>query len=188
MIGDVDTCLCQMWIVERLESVELLGTKFSGTVAAKQMTIEIDTYLRYHGVVLGIFSSSNLYRGDEILFAIGTQLVDRQLRTCKDNGLGEILQHIGEGRGGISHRIGTMQHHKTIVVVIVVCNDMRQVGPHAWCHVAGVNRRIKLIGGNLCVKLIQFWHILQKVLEVERLQSSCLRITIHSNRTPSVYE
>ena len=188
VIENVDASLYQVWVVERLEGVELFSALLGGTVAAQQMTAEVDTYLRYHGVTVVVFCRSYLYAGDEVLLTVGSQLSDGQLRPREDNGLGEVLQHVGEGRGGIGHRVRTMQYHKAIVVVVVVADDVAQVCPQFRRHIAGVDGRRKLVVGNLRVELVQFGNVLQQVLKVERLQSSCLRIAVHADGSASVYK
>ena len=152
------------------------------------MTIEVDAYLWHHGMAVGIFAGCNLNRGDEVFLAICAQLSDGQLRARKDDGLGQVLQHVGEGRGGIGHRVGAMQHDKAVVVVVVVGYNVRQVSPQSGRHIAGVDGRIELVGGNLRVKLLQFRHVLQQVLEVERLQGSRLWIAVHSYCSASINE
>ena len=120
VVDDVDASIDEVGIVERLEGVELLSTLLGGTVATQQVTIEIDANLWHHGMAIGILGGCNLDRGDEVLLTVGAQLSDGQLGTCEDDWLGQILQHVGEGRGGIGHRVRTMQHHEAIVVVVMI--------------------------------------------------------------------
>ena len=81
-----------------------------------------------------------------------------------------------------------MQHHKSVVVRVAVGNDVAQVRPQPWRHVAGVDGRLKLVGVNLQIELPQFGHILQEVLEVKRLQSARLRIAVHSDSPACIDE
>ena len=120
------------------------------------MTIKIDTNFWYKSVTFFVFRRSNLYTSDEVLFAVGAELSDGQLRTGENDRLRQILQHIGEGRGCVGHRIGSVQYDETVVLVIVICNDMRKVGPQLWRHIAGINRRIELMRINLHIELFQF--------------------------------
>ena len=81
--------------VERLEGIELLSTLFGGAISTQQMASEIDAYLGHSGMTRFVLSGSNLDGGNEILLAISAKLADGQLRAREDDGLGEILQHIG---------------------------------------------------------------------------------------------
>ena len=128
-----------MGIVERLEGVELLSALLGGAIAPEQMAAEIDAYLWHLCVALHIFGGGHLYRGDEVLLAVGAQLSDGQLRASENDGLGEVLQHVGEGRGGVGHRVSAMKNHKAIVVVVVVGYYMAQVSPQLGRHVAGID-------------------------------------------------
>ena len=61
------------------------------------MAAEVDAYLGYQGVTLGILGRRNLNRGDEVLLAVGTQLANGQLGAGEDDGLGQVLQHVAQG-------------------------------------------------------------------------------------------
>ena len=80
-----------------------------------------------------------------------------------------------------------MQHHEAVVLLVVVGNDVAQVGPQPWCHVARVDGGRELVRVNLQVKLLQLRHVIQQVLEVERLQRPCVRITVHADGSAGVY-
>ena len=71
VVDDVDTRIDKVWIVKRLEGIELLSTLLGGAVATQQVTIEIDAYLRYHRMAVGILGSCNLNGGDEVFLAVG---------------------------------------------------------------------------------------------------------------------
>ena len=47
IIGNVYSCLNQVWVVERFEGVELFGALFGGTVTTKQVSAKIDSYFRH---------------------------------------------------------------------------------------------------------------------------------------------
>ena len=72
VIGDVHACIDEVREIERLESVELLGTLFRGAVAAQQMASEVDTHFWHQGMALFVLRRSNLDGGDEVLLAVGT--------------------------------------------------------------------------------------------------------------------
>ena len=181
VIGDVDTGIDEVGVVERLEGIELLGTLFGGAVAAQQMAAEVDAHLGHEGSAFSILGSGDLDGGDEVLLAVGAQLADGQLGAREDDGLREVLKHIGEGRGGIGHRVGAMEYHESVVVVIAVGDAMADVGPSGWRHVAGVDGWRELIGLDLGVELLEFGHMDEQVLEVEGLEGARLRIAVHAD-------
>ena len=188
MIGDVDTGIDEVGVVERLEGIELLGTLLGGAVAAQQMAAEVDAHLGHEGSAFSILGSGDLDGGDEVLLAVGAQLADGQLGTREDDGFREVLKHIGEGRSGIGHRVGAVEHHETVVVVVAVGDTMADVGPSGWRHVAGVDGRRELIGLDLGVELLEFGHMDEQMLEVERLESPRLRVAVHADRAACIDE
>ena len=164
VIGDIDTGIDEVGVVERLEGIELLGTLFGGAVTAQQMAAEVDADLGHEGMTLGILGGGDLDGGDEVLLAIGAQLTDGQLGAREDDGLREVLKHIGEGRGGIGHRVGAMEHHEAVVVVVAVGDTVRDVSPSGGRHVAGVDGWRELIGLDLGVELLEFGHMDEQML------------------------
>ena len=128
-----------------------------------------------------VAGGSNLYRGDEVILAVGTLLSDGQWRAGENDGLRQILQHIGQGRGGVGHCIRTVQHHEAIVLPVVVGDAVAEICPQGGCHVAGIDGRIELEGLNTSIKLPEFRYIIQQVLEVEGFQGTRLRVTVHAD-------
>ena len=69
---------------------------------------------------------------------------------------GEGVRAVGIGvdntqcRGGVCHGVGAMKNHESIVFLIVVRYDMDYVNPQFRRHVAAVNRRIELVGVDVC--------------------------------------
>ena len=188
MVGDIHAGIHEVGEVERLKGVKLLSTLFGRTIAAKQMAAEADAYLWHQRMALAVFGSSNLHRCDQILLTVCAQLAYRQLRACEDDRLRQVLEHVGEGRGGIGHRVGAMKHDKTVVVAIVVGYAVGDVCPSGWRHVAGVDGWGELESVNLSIKLLQFRHMQKQVLEVKGLQRSRLRIAVHADGTACVYQ
>ena len=188
VIGDVDTGIDEVGVVERLEGIELLGALLRGAVAAQQMTSEVDADLGHEGMTLGILGSGDLDSGDEVFLAVGAQLTDGQLGAREDDGLREVLKHIGEGRGGIGHRVGAMEHHESVVVVVAVGDAVADVGPSGGRHVAGVDGWRELIGLDLGVELLEFGHMDEQMLEVEGLEGTRLRVAVHADRAACIDE
>ena len=158
------------------------------------MAAEVDAHLGHEGTAFSILGSGDLDGGDEVLLTVGAQLTDGQLGAREDDGFREVLKHIREGRGGIGHRVGAMEYHESVVVVVAVGDTMADVGPSGWRHVAGVDGwrvgdamadvgpsgwrhvagvdgRRELIGLDLGVELLEFGHMDEQMLEVEGLES-----------------
>jgi hypothetical protein len=70
----------------------------------------------------------------------------------------------------------------------MVCNTVTKVCPSGRTHVARINRRCELIGKNLCVELLEFWHMDEQMFKIKRLEGSRLRITVHTDRAASIDE
>ena len=149
----------QMGIVERFEGLELVGTLLGGAVATQKLSVEIDAHLRYAGMSLFVLCCSYLDGGDEVLLAVCAQHADGQLGASEDDGLGKVLEHVGEGRGGVGHGVRSVQHHKAVEVVIMVGDDVRQFRPACRCHVAGIDGRLKLVGVDADVELFELWYV-----------------------------
>ena len=71
MEREVDARIAQVWIVERLESIESVGVNLRGAVSAKQSATEINTDLRNDGVAFLVFHGGQFYAGNKVLLAIG---------------------------------------------------------------------------------------------------------------------
>ena len=103
------------------------------------------------------------------------------MRAGEDDGLRQVLEHVGEGRGGVGHRVGAVQHDEAVVVCVAVGDAVGDVGPPRGRHVAGVDGRRELEGVDLRVELLELGHTAEQVLEVEGLQGAGLRITVHAD-------
>ena len=103
------------------------------------------------------------------------------MRAGEDDGLRQVLEHVGEGRGGVGHRVGAVQHDEAVVVGVAVGDAVGDVGPPRGRHVAGVDGRRELEGVDLRVELLELGHTAEQVLEVEGLQGAGLRITVHAD-------
>ena len=133
--GDVYAHTGQRRVVGRRECLELFAAEFLGTIAAEQGTLEIDADFGYHRHADTVLCCGYFDTGNQIFLAIGTQYADGQLRARQNHGLGKVLKHITERRGSISHRVGSMEHNETIVLVVVVDNDVYHVGPKGRIHI-----------------------------------------------------
>ena len=80
-----------------------------------------------------------------------------------------------------------MQDDEAMVAVVIFMNDAYQLPPHIRFHVRRIHWRIKLIGVNREVELLQFGDILLQLLEVKVLQSTRRGILDHANCSTGVY-
>ena len=181
MVADLHTGIGQMGVVERLEGIELVGALLRGAVAAHQVAVEVDAHLGHHRRAVLMVGSCHLDAGDEVLLAVGAQHADGQLAAGEDDGLRQVLEHKGEHAGRERHGVGAVEHHEAVIVGIAVGNGVGQLRPQPWRHVAGVDGRVELVGGNLRLELLQLGHATQQVLEVKGLQCSGLRVAVHAD-------
>ncbi len=145
-IVDVHTNLGYLGEVGRRKGIEALGVDLLGAIAAQQRRLEVDAHLGHHGTTDAVARGSYLDRRDEVFFAIGAQHAHGQLRPGEDHRLVEVFEHVAQRRGGVGHRVGAVQHHKAVIHVVAIGNDMRQAAPVLGCDVARVERRVELHG------------------------------------------
>ena len=60
-----------------------------------------------------------------------------------------------------------MQHHEAVVFRIIVCDDLHDLHPGVGAHLRRVEHRVELIGRNRVTELLQFRHIVSKMLEIK---------------------
>ena len=63
---------------------------------------------------------------------------------------------------------------------------MGNLRPTGRCHITGVDGGIELIGVDLCIKLLQFGHVDDEMLEIEGLEGTCLRVAVHADGAASI--
>ena len=59
-------------------------------------------------------------------------------------GPAEVLQHEGEGGGGVGQGVGAVQHHEALVVAVHLADVPRHPGPVVHLHVGGVEQILPL--------------------------------------------
>ncbi len=74
-----------------------------------------------------------------------------------------------------------MEHHKPIILGVVVGYNPHKLHPRVGPHLRGVEHGIELIGGNGVAELLQLRHIVAKMLKVERLEHSGFRVLNHTD-------
>lgn len=107
-VADVDAGFGERGVVERPEGVEVFGVDLGGAVAAHQFVFEEDADFGHYRGAVGVLGGGYLDGGDEVLFAVGAQGADGELRAGEDDGLGEVFKHEAEGRCGVGHGVGAV--------------------------------------------------------------------------------
>ena len=64
--------------------------------------------------------------------------IDRLLSACNDNGLGGILNQIGECGGRVGHGIRSVTDDKAVVFFVVRLDGLRHGEPVFWLHIGAV--------------------------------------------------
>ncbi len=129
VITDMDACLCQGGIIERAESIEILGIDFGGTVATHQLVLKEDAHFGNNSCTVRMFGCSYFNGGDEVFFSVCAQEFRWELGTGEDDRLGKVLEHETECGGCIGHRICTVQDDEAIEIVVVVVDDFYNLCP-----------------------------------------------------------
>ena len=94
---EVDPGVAQVGIVEGVKGVESVGVLLCGAVAPQQLAAEIDSDLWHKGVSTLVMHGCDFDACHKILLAVGAQLPHWKLASGEYDGLGEVLQHVGEG-------------------------------------------------------------------------------------------
>ena len=114
--------------VGRVEGVEAAGAALDSPVASHQLVVEVDADLG-DGVVTredqgaddvvpavtpGL-KAGNLKSKIDDSWYLGVAIATRDLRSSDHDGLAEVLQHEGEGRGRVAEGVSAVQHHKPVI-------------------------------------------------------------------------
>ena len=126
---DMYTAFCQIVIIERSKGIEFLGITLRRTVASHKLVFEKDADLLHYRAAFFIFGGGYLYRCYEVFLSVGAVNAHRELRTGKDNGFRQVLEHKTHYRSRKRHRIRAVQHHETIVRVVVLFDDFTDRHP-----------------------------------------------------------
>lgn len=139
------------------KGVEGGGRDLCGAVATVQRVAEEKAHL---GDDKG---SGNDERAEQVVDGIGLESKDWGLRAGKDDGLAQVGQHEGEGRGRVSQRIGAVEDDEAVKKVVVFLDGSGHVGPVVGRDVAGVEQRVKFQDGVADVSLVGCWGCSQTV-------------------------
>ena len=138
IVHDVDSYVCQHRIVRRSESHQLVGGNLCGAIAPQEFSGKIQADLVCHPVC------GDEHGIDEIVPAVTSKLAKGNLRTGKNNGFLQSLQHKGKCRSRVGHGVCAVKHHKTVVIVIAVANFSANVYPLLNRNVCGVQKGVEL--------------------------------------------
>ena len=163
MEKDAQANFCQLRIVVAPEGVEIVGAHFGAAIAAPQIVFKEYRHLLHHCIARGIGGGSHLECRNQVFFAIGSHLANRQLRAGDNHGFTQIFEHKTQCRRRKRHRVGAVKHHKSIVGIVVVFNGMRHVAPMLWAHVAAIDGRIELDIVDVVVEQLHFRHIFNQM-------------------------
>ena len=133
-----------------------------------------------------VVSTGNLDCRDQVFASIGAKHADRNLATGKDNGLGEILEHEAQGRGGVGHRIGAMQDDEAIVAVVIFADQLGQRHPMVGLDIRRVDDGIHGLHLQVHLQAFQRGKLLVDSAKIERDERAGVRIGLHADRTAGV--
>ena len=153
-------------------------------VRTEELVLKTDAHLRHHSAA-AFARRSDLDRGNQVFAPVGTQHADRDLAAGKNHGFGEVHQHKTERGGGIGHRVGTVQHDKAVVSVVVVTDQPRQFAPQFRRHIRRVDRR-EVDHLQFDIEFSQVGKLVVNGTEVERRQYARFRIGLHADRAARV--
>lgn len=155
MVGDIDAHVGQGRIVVRPEGAQVFRTAFGRAVGAEQTVLEIERHFGNGGAAVDAGRSD--FDGRHQVFApVGAQHADRNLAAGEDDGFGQVFEQEAQGRSGVGHRVGAVQHDEPVVAGVVVADDRRQVEP-----VAGLTFDESITGSivNTSMPMFRLWRV-----------------------------
>ena len=75
----------------------------------------------------------------QVELGVGKGIAHGLLRAGEHDGLGAVLDKVGERRGGIAHGVRAMQDHEAIVVGVALDDDIADTHPVAGTHIGAVD-------------------------------------------------
>ena len=94
-------------------------------VTAQQLSAEVQADLMH------LPRARDEQRGDEIVAPVAADLAHGDLRAGKNDRLCQSLKHKGKRGGGIGHRVRAVEHHKAVVAVVGLHDDVVDLEPVA---------------------------------------------------------
>ena len=137
-------------------------------------------------MTFGILGRGDLHGGDQVFLAVGAWHPDWKLASGEHDGLGQILQHEAQGRRRVRHRVGSVQDHESVIFIIALLDQRRERLPEGRLYIRGVDQRVERVRVDAQGELLQFRHLIENLVEVERLEGHVLRILLHADRASRV--
>ena len=72
------------------------------------------------------------------------------------------------------HGVGAMQHHKSVEVVVILFDGRGKLAPMGGRHIRAVDWRIELGVGNIIIKHLHLWNIVDKMREIKTVCNTCV--------------
>ncbi len=139
---------------------EVVVSQFLGSVPPDEAGPEVDRHL---GDVVGPGEDD---RRDDVLATIGAHVPHRELGAGEDHGLGQPVQQEAEGRGGVGHGVGAVEHHEAVVVVVAPDHGAGDPDPIVGPHLGAVEERLHPLDGDLGhLPTVQLGHRRQGLLD-----------------------
>ena len=100
----------------------------------------------------------------------------------------QVLEHEREGRSGVGHGVGAVEHDKPVELVVTLAYLHGQLLPVGRVDVRRVDGRIELYVLYVIIQFLDFRHVVDKVREIKRLKRACIGIFNHTDCTSGVYK
>ena len=181
LVGDVYAGLGQGGIVVAVEGREMLGVALGCAVGAEEAVLEVDRYLRHHGIALFVLLGRYLDSRQQVLTRIATQYAYGQLATREHHRFAQVLQHEAQRRGRITHRVGAVQDHEAVILLIVVIHHLGHASPTVGTDVRRVDHGVEGLDIHLYRSGKKFGHEGLEGLQVGGHQSAARLLTHHRN-------
>jgi predicted metal-dependent phosphotriesterase family hydrolase len=81
-----------------------------------------------------------------------------------------------------------MEDYEAVVLRVASADDIHELSPSGWIHVAGVDRIVELVNIYIGLDIVKLWHIAEQAVEIKRLESTGLRVYAHADSAPRVDE
>ena len=188
LVRDMYTGLRQRRIVITVESREMFGIAFGSTISTEEPVLKIDGHFGHDGVPFLILSRCYLDGSKEVLLGIRTKDTDGQLGAGEDNRLIEVLQHEGESRRRIRHRIRTVEDDESIISAVPVVDELRHTHPTIGINIRRVDEGRESFDVHLNLAGKEFRHKGFESLYVRRNERLGFAVTHHCNGAAGRYQ
>ena len=133
-----------------------------------------------------VLGGRDLYRGDKVLLAVRARHPDRELASGEDNRLGQVLQHVAQRGGRVGHGVCSVQDDEAVIFIIPLLDQQGKRLPERWFHVGGVDQRVEGVGVDPQGEFVEFRHLAEYLVKVERLKRLFHRVLLHADRASGV--